>query len=274
MFLAFVHAVRIDPIRQALSTHYEDEWQETLIAVTGERSKAKPHLPELQVEAMREALRRHPGACGVLFVFDMRGDQFDEIQKVVYKLPMVEVVPVASRGNPSAALRPHLEYYGILASTFPHDLSEALDTFTKRYSDVVTLKRAVKSAADAPDFKRPRAALHGMHALRRITLEWKRAKAAYPKLVQHSLMKSPTRDALRELVNDATVEVSDAADKAKAKRRWICDDGFERYFGWHLKVSLAGPRSTANHCRVHYCTDPEHGPAETFVVGHCGEHLD
>lgn len=195
-----------------------------------------------------------------------------QFQDLMYQLPTVEVVPVKSRGNAAESLKPYLYYYG-LCGTEPVDLPHALTLLDRRHADVIALKRAHKSAAKAAHFKAPRLALDSMHVLRLVSVDWAKAKATDPKRCNHRLMNSPTRTAMRELIRDAIFDISDSAHRARRNREWGCDDGVKRYFGWHLKLSLAGPRSTENHCRIHYCTDPPKGPGERLIIGHCGEHL-
>lgn len=275
MFLGFVHSFRIAPAAAALAAGLPQIWQTSLFPATGAgRSRRPPHVPELDLDLIRGKMSASDKTCAVLFALDLNAEQVAALGQVVYALPMLEVVSVRTKGRPAESLQPLLEYYGLVEAEFPADLPEALSTLERRYPDVVVLKRASKSAAAACDFKKPRLALNGMHVLRRIVLEWAQAKEADPKRVQHRLMKCPTREALQSLMQDAQVDLSDAADKARKRRRWLCDDGEKRYFGWHLKVSVAGPKSTENHCRIHYCVDPEKGVGERMIIGHCGEHLD
>jgi hypothetical protein len=74
---------------------------------------------------------------------------------------------------------------------------------------------------------------------------------------------------------EARFDASDAADRVRKHRTWMCEDETARYFGRHLKWSLGGMRTIENHCRVHWTEwyDDE-ALRPVLCIGHCGEHLD
>lgn len=278
MFLAFVHSNRIDSTSRQIQAAFPDLWQRVIFPATEvERKRRPPHRPGVDLQRIRQELRsRNPAPrASVLFAVDIRPEVTEELSRdLIYHIPTLEVIPVQSRGNISTALRPHMEYFGLIGSQEPAHLSSALGLFAERFDDVDVLNRAFKSAENASDFREPRLAMISMHMLRRVVVDWSLAKRRDPKRVKHRLLQSPTRDALREIIADARFDLSDAAERARALRTWACTDGCQRYFGWHLKWSLAAPRGTANHCRIHYALERGSSDAnDTLYIGHCGEHL-
>lgn len=281
--LAFVYAVNAGPVTEALSKGYPALWGTQLrSAMAGTRSRGPGHRPPLDLEGIGATLERELQAtppkvrAAVLFAVDLRPDDVERLDlELRYRLPHLEVVSVKSKGDLTRELKPHLEYFGLLPSAEPTSVRAALDLIRERFPEIRVLPRAVRSADDAGAFREPRLVLGSLHALKRVRLDWEEAKRLHPKKVRNRFLRMPRRDALRALVGHASFDASDAARKAKTARTWSCEDDQKRYFGWHLKWSLAGPRAIENHCRVHWSDEAnENSPRGVLYIGHCGEHLD
>jgi len=282
-YVAFVHSPRLGPIAQALQEAFPERWGASLLPVTtaprgGVKGTKGPQRAVVDVERIRATLttQRATLSGAILFVIDIRHDEFQRLQEdFAFDFPVVEIVTTRAVGSVVETLRPHLEYFGILPSECPANVRQALDMFLERQSDVKTLAKAFASADAASDFTEPRLVLGSLEALYRYAVVWAGTKQRdhVRSRAQH-VLKQNTRDALVELIKHPSFDVSDGAIQARKARTWQCPDTKKRYFGWHLKWSLAGPKTTAYHCRVHYCVDPAADLPPVLWIGHCGPHLD
>ncbi|MCC7323006.1 MAG: hypothetical protein IT358_04225 [Gemmatimonadaceae bacterium] len=281
--LAFVYAVKAGPVAKELSEAFPSIWNKDLrLAATENRSRGPQHRPGVDLHGIRgaveEALKVKPPQIrsAVLIVIDMRDDDAKQLtEDFAYRLPLVEVVPVKSKGNVAERVREQLEYFGVLKCHWPENVRDALGRWAKRFPEITLLPRALRSADDAADFEEPRLLLGSLHALKRVEIDWQIAKRKDNNRAVHRVLHMNTRDALNELIEDARFGVSDAADRAAKSRSWKCEDDVTRYFGWHLKWSLRSIRSIENHCRVHWATQQFSKPVRVdLYIGHCGEHLD
>lgn len=280
MFLGFVYAVRLEALTPRLQALAPGAWGRQLLSAPTFQERGRQHLPRLDVGALRERLRSRETVgegvrFGVVFAIDMRKDDVATLaQDLVYTLPRVEIVALSSK-RLEAELPELLAYYELVTSTKPGTLREALDMFHCRHPEVVVLERAFQSASEASDFRAPRLALWSLHFLRRVYVDWADARRRDRHRANHADLQDlrhPARTAMSDLLQNAQFDLSD--DTSNASRDWMCADGEKRYFGWHLKWSLAGPRGTANHCRIHYAhIKGDATVATTLYIGHCGEHL-
>jgi len=278
-FIAFVHSPRLDPIAKALGEAHPSLWGTTLLPATARiEGRRGPQRAGADKDAIRKALtaKRATVTGAILFVVDVRHDEFKALEnEFAFDFPVVELVTTHVAGSVVEALRPHLEYFGIVPSSRPAHVREALDMFRTRHPDVQVLPKALTSADASADFNEPRLVLGSLHALYRYSVVWQVTKQKdHQRSRAQFVLKQNRREALAAMMNHVSFDVSDAAMQAKDSRTWLCPDQKKRYFGRHLKWSLAGPRNVAFHCRIHYHVEEPKGAPPVLWIGHCGEHLD
>lgn len=278
-FVAFVHSPRLDPIERAIKEAHPELWGTSLLPATARMAGRRgPQRAGADKAAIREAMtaKRSTVTGAVLFVIDVRHDEFTELEaEFAFEFPVVELVTTHQAGSVVEALRPHLEYFGIVTSARPAHVREALDMFLARHQAVQVLAKALTSADEAAAFSEPRLVLGSLHALYRYAVVWATTKQRdHARSRQQYVLKQNTRDALRDLLRHVSFDVSDAATQARKARTWQCPDEQKRYFGWHLKWSLAGPQTIPYHCRIHYHVQERKDEPPVLWIGHCGEHLD
>lgn len=277
-FVAFVHSPRLDPVAAALKTAFPTLWEHTMLPATeAPKSRKGPQRAGADRVAIRKALteRRKTATGAVLFVVDVRADEVAALtEEFAFDFPVIELVTTRS-GGIAEALRPHLEYFGLLPSLRPVHVRDALDLFLERHPDVKALNRALSSADDAHEFEEPRLVLGSLHALYRCTVVWAATKKRNHRRARgNPILRQNKREALKTMIQHVAFDVSDDASRVRQERTWICFDEQKRYYGWHLKWSLAGPRVPRFHCRVHYAVDEPKDAVPVLWIGHCGVHLD
>ena len=247
-------------------------------ATTRTTGRRGPQRADADKEAIWKELtaRRATVAGAILFVVDVRHEEFKALEEeFAFDFPVVELMTTNVAGSVVEALRPHLEYFGILPSESPAHVREALDMFLKRHEEVKALAKALTSADEAASFAEPRLVLASLHALHRYSVVWAVTKQNdHARSRHHFLLRQNRRGALTAMINHVSFDVSVAAAQAKKARTWICPDEKKRYFGWHLKWSLAGPKTTEFHCQIHYHVDEPKDARPVLWIGHCGVHLD
>lgn len=276
MFLGFVFRRRTAGLDADLSPLAGGAWGQRLLPAPTfidrrARYQVKPDIAELRKCLQVRGVGDRP--C-VFFAIDLRETEVHELREtLVYTLPRVEVVGLTTKQLPQQ-LPTLLEYYALTPTSRPASVAEALAMFRARHPAVHVLPRAMKSAEKADAFREPRSVLWSLHFLPRVYTDWADARRRNPAKSNHkdlSDLRFPAKYAFQALLQEATFDLSDSGG---ASWRWVCQDGVTRDFGWHLKWSLAGPRSAANHCRIHYAVVPgSTSSASAVYVGHCGAHL-
>lgn len=273
-FIAFIHSKRMDRHAKALSDAYPGLWNTRLVPVSTPPPAKPPHRPGIDGLKILATLKAHQpmvtAAC--LFVIDLRAEDVADIRETFdYEFPVVEVV-TTGHGDLAEALRPHLEYFGVLPSARPVDVDDALAMFLERHGDVIALNRAVSAAKDAGAFREPRLVLGSLHLLYRVVVAWHDAKRRdHARARKQRALHQNTWQALTHLVGHVNFDVSDSA--AQKAFEWICEDTVKRDFSMHLKWNLGGAFTVANFCRVHWNAEVAKDAPPILRIGHCGEHL-
>lgn len=220
-------------------------------------------LDAFRAELKRLAWKRE--AIGFVCAVDLRQAERDALREWLrFEYPAIEIRVSNSGARDQAELTKSLRYYGIDPRQENLTVRDALCLFEGRYPEVVqALPRAHKSADDSA-FQEPSLVLAGLHALLVVTVWWEESKRADRTKAVRARITVPQREGMRRLIEDARFDVSGSS----AEHHWPCPDEVKRDFGWHLKWSLAGPRDSRYHVRVHY-----HVGKETLFIGHCGDHL-
>jgi hypothetical protein len=114
-----------------------------LPATEAPKSRKGPQRAGADRVAIRKALteRRQTVTGAVLFVVDVRPDEVAALTDTfAFDFPVIEIVTTRG-GGVAEALRPHLEYFGLLPSARPSNVRDALDMFLERHPDVKALGR-------------------------------------------------------------------------------------------------------------------------------------
>lgn len=273
--LVFIHSQGLDRHGPKLAASFPALWEKEILPVTGPRPRKPPFTSGIDEEKVKSAWGGTKPRFAVLVVIDEKPERIREAtDTLIYKYPTLDVVGVRSGGNVADAMQSVLKLYGLIPSDQPADLEQALDIVAEN-TKVRVESMARKSATVAAAFREPNLALLSMHSLRLVRVNWYEAKQRNPRAAKNAQLTRPDKYVLRELIPDSRFDVSDAADKAKPNRMWMCDDEEKRYFGLHLKWNLEGEFNLQNFCRIHYASDWDKGIKEArLYIGHCGEHLE
>lgn len=154
--LAFVYAVKAGPVAKELSEAFPSIWNKDLrLAATENRSRGPQH--QAGGGSSRDSGCGRGGTEGEASSDPLRcshchrhadDDAKQLTEDFAYRLPLVEVVPVKSKGNVAERVREQLEYFGVLKCHWPENVRDALGRWAKM-PEITLLPRALRSADDA-----------------------------------------------------------------------------------------------------------------------------